>query len=334
MKQTHEIESDTYQPCLHCGREPDAVSRLTVALKKAAGLMTPDEARFLVDTYYQIQETRKASSNQVKALLKIQVTTKEGEDTHEPSDVIKWVFSNTETLENQIKNALDRWSDDQDLGQWAKSITGIGPVIAAGLLAHIDIGKVETVGQIWRFAGLDPTVKWQAKTKRPWNAGLKTLCWKIGESFVKVSGNDKDYYGKVYLQRKALEMQKNDQGEYSKQATEKLAEKKIGKTTEAWAWYSGCYPADTMAKISGIADLDVRKKMLNEVRLEAGQGQPMLPPAHIHSRAKRYAVKLFLAHYFETAYRLVHHREPPMPYVISHLQHAHYIPAPGLTAKA
>jgi hypothetical protein len=28
----------------------------------------------------------------------------------------------------------------------------------------------------------------RALTMRPFNAGLKTLCWKIGESFVKISG--------------------------------------------------------------------------------------------------------------------------------------------------
>lgn len=56
------------------------------------------------------------------------------------------------------------------------SIHGIGPVISAGLLAHIDIHRAVTVGHIWRFAGLDPSVKWLKKTKRPWNAGLKVLC--------------------------------------------------------------------------------------------------------------------------------------------------------------
>ena len=32
---------------------------------------------------------------------------------------------------------------------------------------------------------------------------LKELCWKIGESFVKVKGNPADIYGKIYEERKA-----------------------------------------------------------------------------------------------------------------------------------
>ena len=118
------------------------------------------------------------------------------------------------------------------------------------------------------LAGLDPTVTWDKGEKRPWNAKLKTLCWKIGESFVKVSGRDNDIYGHVYTERKALEIQRNDAGEYSEQAAAALAHKRYGQETIARAWYE----------------------------------QGKLPPAHIHARAKRYAVKLYLAHWQHVAY--------------------------------
>ena len=63
--------------------------------------------------------------------------------------------------------------------RWARSIYGIWPVLAAGLLAHIDIEQAPTVGHIWSFAGLDPTKKWQPKTTRPWNAArvMNTATW-------------------------------------------------------------------------------------------------------------------------------------------------------------
>ena len=87
-------------------------------------------------------------------------------------------------MEGQIKRALEKYVDNHPVGSWLTSIHGIGPVIAAGLLAHIDIARAPTVGHIWRFAGLDPTTKWEKKTRRPWNAALKVLTWKAGESFV------------------------------------------------------------------------------------------------------------------------------------------------------
>lgn len=203
-----------------------------------------------------------------------------------------------ENLENQIRRALDTWSEGQELGRWAKSICGIGPVIAAGLLAHIDIAKAPTAGHIWRFAGLDPTMEWKKGEKRPWNASLKTLCWKIGESFVKVSGNKKDFYGKLYLERKDAEQKRNESGSLADQAAAKLAKFKIGKKTEAYGHYS------------------------------AGK----LPPAHIHARAKRWTVKLFLAHYQQVGWTMATGQTPVRPYVLEHLPgHVHAIEPPNFS---
>jgi hypothetical protein len=263
----------------------DPVTRLTRDIRNAATLLSINEARYLVDSYYQIQEYRKSAGNQARSLV----------TAGEPNEVISWLFKQQETLEGQIKRALDAWTDSNELGQWSKSIVGIGPVISAGLLAHIDIAKAPTAGHIWRFAGLDPTMKWEKGEKRPWNASLKTLTWKIGESFVKVSNNPKDFYGKIYQERKDLESRRNDEGAFAQQAADKLERFKIGKDTEAYAAYS-----------SG-----------------------KLPPAHIHSRAKRYAVKLFLAHYQHVGWKLIFKTDPPRPYVIEHLGHGDYIAPPN-----
>lgn len=261
--------------------ELEPIARLSRDLKSAAKTLSDDEARFLVDAYYMMQEDRKRANNQVRAL----------EEAVEPHDVIGWLAAQSDTLEKQIKRALDAYSGSSPVGEWARSVVGIGPVIAAGLLAHIDIEKAPTVGHIWRFAGLDPTTKWNKGEKRPWNAGLKVLCWKIGESFVKVSGNPAARYGAIYVERKAYESAKNERRDYADQAERILTEKKIGKTTEAFKHYS----------------------------------EGRLPPAHIHARAKRYAVKLFLAHYHHTAYVDRFGTEPPLPYAIALQGHAHHM---------
>jgi hypothetical protein len=265
------------------------ITRLSRDLKEAAATLSPDEARYLVDAYYQIQEYRKAANNQVRSLVEAQ----------EPHTVIAWLAEQNESLESQIKRALDRLSDSSPVGVWAKSITGIGPVISAGLLAYIDIEKAPTVGHIWRFAGLDPTMTWEKGQKRPWNASLKTLCWKIGESFVKVSNNAKDVYGHVYTERKGLEDGRNAESRFADQAKAKLEKFKIGKATDAYKAYS----------------------------------EGKLPPAHIHARAKRYAVKLFLAHYHHVAFVERYGKEPPKPYIIEHGGHTHYIAPPGYPVK-
>lgn len=261
------------------GLEP--LKRLTRDVRAASDTLGLEEIRYLVDSYYALQEYRKATGNQELALSK----------SKEPPEVINWIKIQTEMLEGQIKGVLDRWTSQHPLSARVRGVVGIGPVIAAGLAAHIDMEKATTAGCIWNFAGLNPSIQWEKGEKRPWNGGLKTLCWKIGESFVKVSGNPNDIYGKLYLQRKEYEQRKNEASEYADQAAAKLARFKIGKSTEAYKAYS-----------SG-----------------------KLPAGHVHARAKRWAVKLFLSHY-HTVGREMLGLPLVKPWVIEHGGHVDYIP--------
>lgn len=294
------------------------VTRLSRDIVKAMGNIGIDEARYLVDSYYSMQENRKAAGNQVRAL----------NESGEPHDVIQWLFNQNEVLEQQIKRALDKWTDTMPISVWAKGIVGIGPVIAAGLRAHVDVTDRPTCGHLWSFCGLNPEQKWEKGTKRPWNASLKTLCWKIGQSFVKVSGNPNDFYGKIILSRKLYEQAKNDAGDYAAQAREKLEKFKIAKSTDAWPWYAGCYPGGTM-KEWALTMPERRAKYLESVKLEAGKGVPMLPPAHIQQRCCRYGTKLFLSGYHAVAWWYQYGEKPPKPYVISILGHADMIEPPN-----
>lgn len=255
------------------------ITRLSRDLAQAARTLSDAEARYLVDAYYIMQEDRKRAHNQVRA------TTEAGE----PSAVLAWLAAQSEALEGQIKRALDQYTQAHVMGAWMREIHGIGPVLSAGLLAHIDIERAPTVGHIWRFAGLDPTLRWNKGERRPWNAQLKTLCWKVGQSFMKFSGDSQCYYGLIYRERKAYEIARNDAGGNAAAAAEGLA--RVGKTTDAYKHYA------------------------------AGK----LPPAQIDARARRYAVKLFLSHLHGAWYERHFGAPAPKPYPIAILGHAHLI---------
>lgn len=260
--------------------EIEIVRKLSKDIRTASKTLSTQEARYLVDTYYNLQDFRKATGNQIRAL---------GE-TQEPNESIQFFFNQFNTLEKSIKSVLEVYVKQSDIGKWCLSITGIGPVITAGLMAHIDIEKAPTVGHIWSYAGLVPGQKWEKGQKRPWNAKLKVLCWKIGQSFVKVHNNDSDVFGKIYKARKEMEIQKNEAGEFAEQAALMLASRNIRSETEAYKSYI----------------------------------QGKLPPGHIQQRAERYATKLFLASFHEVAYFDKYKQLPPKPYAIAHLNHAHH----------
>ena len=262
------------------------VRRLTRDIRQASATLGVEEARFLVDAYYQMQDSRIRAKHQERTL---------GEDL-EPNSVLSWLGEQNETLEVQVKGALGRYAAGSSQGQWLLSICGIGPVIASGLLCHIDVEKAKTAGQVWRFAGLDPTVRWDKGQKRPWNAALKRLCFLLAESFVKVKSNPNSVYAPLYDGRKALEQVRNERGEYADQARLSLETKHFRKDTEA------------------------RKHYLTG----------RLPPARIHMRALRYMVKIFLADYHAVATWCERKELPPVPYILNQPGHVHHSAPPNM----
>ena len=270
-------------------QELESVVKLNRDLRVAARSLSESEARYLVDLYYTTQ------ANRIRAAAQI----READNQDEPNLMLQWAFHNFKVTEDGVLAALLQYVRTKRVGEWMLSIHGIGPVIAAGLLAHIDIERAPTAGHIWRFAGLDPSVKWERKTRRPWNAELKVLCWKAGQSFMKQRASKKDIYGKVYEQRKAFEVERNESGGNESAAKAQLEAKKF------------------------------RKNQTREC-LEAGR----LSPAQIDARARRYAVKLFLAHLQHVMWEDRYGEPPVKPYVLSHLDHVHYIAPPGWSKAA
>jgi len=252
-----------------------AVRRLTKDLRTASKIISAQEARYLVDAYYQMQDQRIEQSNRSRAM------------DEEPHDVLAWLRDQSDVLEKQVTISLDVYSLSHPVGKWMRGVYGIGPVIAAGLLAHIDIKKAPTVGHIWRFAGLDPTIKWEKGMKRPYNARLKVLCWKLGESFKKFSNQPKCYYGMIYKERKNYEVVRNERGDNADVAADAIATRKL--SAEQKSHY------------------------------EIGK----LPPGRLDLRATRYAVKQFLADLHGFWYRHEFRKEAPLPYPIAHMGHTH-----------
>lgn len=323
--------------------EPEPEFRLHRDLREAANSLSEAEARFLVDYYYMMQKDRIRAGHQARKL----------DEGGEPHMLIAWLGSNTGRLERAIKSALEVYVRSKEQGKWAISQTGIGPVITAGLLAHIDIEKGKTISAMWRFAGLDPTQEWLGVVRgkklikdvkeiygakpesweevaahiaeltnrkadnvfagicnekgvpgwaaaekyiarRPWNSRLKTLCYHIGECFKRTSGREDSFYGKLYRERKALEIQRNNAGMFKELASKTLGEKSFG-------------------------DNETRKAY------EAG----LLPAGRLDLRATRYATKMFLSHFWQVSYEVKHGVKPPKPWIIEHGGHQDFVPPPN-----
>lgn len=274
-----------------------AVERMKRDLRAAATMLSRPQARYFVDEYYQMQENRIRAENRVRAMT----------ESEEPHEIMKWFEAQQGVLEQQVKSALDKYTQGQPIGQWMRSVRGIGPVIAAGFMSRLDINrKIEgtedlectTAGHFWSICGLNPSLDAEGLRqdrrikgkKLNYDPALKRLAYLAGESFKRLGKDDEDgFYRHWYDKRKAYETGKNEAGDYADQAKQALTEKKFGEDTAAIAMYK----------------------------------QGKLPLARIDRRAARWACKLFLSHMHQVWWAIEHghdtNRPYPKPYAHAHL---------------
>ena len=337
--------------------EVQGLASISKDVSESVIVMDRNEIRFLVDRYYQIQDIRKASANQIRA-VKQGFDYGEGNDSNEESVIptaLEWLYLNQKNEEKQLQKMLKTYAENHPVGKWLMSIKGIGPVIAAGLISMFDVKKAKYVNNFWSYAGLnDNNNPWLGKVKSekwvnewldehpdedpknlttqivvdaciefkrtyetslkqayvkvkgefvtpltiteksvkawlarpPYNTELKTLCWKIGESFLKVKNKPESLYGRLLNERYIYETQKNEAGEYAEEAAKALANKKWTKKDMKETYQSG-----------------------------------HLPKGHILARVKRHTVKVFIAHLYQAMYYYEYGQESPELYVQKYLDH-------------
>lgn len=334
----------------------EGLASISKKVKESVRTVDKTQIRIIVDTYYQAQAARITIENQLRAV-------EQGYDESIQDTAIYWMVQDARNRENQIKKMIEEYAANHPVCQWAMANKGIGAIFAVKLWAAIDMDKchhanqflnylgqndnnipwlgtekaTEMVNQAWSDCGLgksdpvnddviiklamksgrkfetilngfnnhkarteatsktkntDRTLMIKYMAKPPYNLDMKTTAFLIGDSFVKFS-NRGSKYGMLYRERRAWETMRNENLEYKDQAERMLSEKNWDKSTTTY-------------------------KSLSEGKLSAG---------HINQRAKRWATKIFLTHFFEACWLYTHPGEskPPVIYPIAFQDHVDYI---------
>jgi hypothetical protein len=238
------------------------------------------EARALVNNYYQAQDMRKASDMQIRHI---------GERALAPT--LSWVADSFAMIEDDVKKMLLKYAESSPVGRWCLSLYGVGPVITAGFIAHLNIKVAPTAGHFWRFAGRDPSMRWEKGQKRPFCADVKQLTYHFGECIKRTHNAAESEYGPLYAARKKLLVERNERGDFAERA-----------------------------KVFVTKSADVRKVL----------AQGKLPAGNLDSQACNYVAKIFLSHLHAVMYWHEYRKAPPRPFAIQHLGHAHEIKIPHL----
>lgn len=318
---------------------------------------TREEARFLVDIYYQQQNKRIVAENQLRALKQNKDNNIESSDGTNNFQFLSWYVYNQQLMEQQIAAGLKVFADTNYLSRWAKEVKGIGPVIATCLVADLQIITDDTgatdmhAGNWWSFCGLNDN-------NRPW-LGTKAstaIVNRIVEENNGIVDNDvvaaiaaETQWSIEHYERFAL---RND-GSWDKQklisASSVIPYSKKMKVLMYKIGHS--FVMQQNKKDSLYGRLLKQRKELEMVRNERGEykdqaarilkeknfghdtkayqaySEGLLPAGHIAMRAQRYATKLFISHLFEAAYYNMYGHMTPKPYVLQFIDgHADYIP--------
>lgn len=310
----------------------------TKDIRSAAIDMSNREARFMVEDFYRWVGLAQSSRDHRRILDKENLV----------NDSIGFMTKQIRNMRDQYRDILDIWSEQFPSAKWAKSIRGVGPVISAGLAAYVDIDKCHNISSLWKYAGQTPNSRpmtlieldvliqqamdqygrditedhviwiaqqvgkdeekllafskskyrgltWSKFTRAirypTYNKMLKRIMTSTGNCFIK----HPSLYHDLYMARKHKEIAANALGQYEKVARTQF---------ERFNYQPGTYAYDAYS---------------------TGK----LPESHIIARAKRHAVKIFLAHYYMVTYYLKYEEMPPDVYALHILQGHKKIHIPG-----
>lgn len=290
------------------------------AIRRNGGGVTDSETRFMADMYNMAQKNRIRVNNAIKQLGRDAEAA--GRDP-EPHAAMDYVYKQQLALEKQIGTLIATFYEVHPLKWFFEQTPGIGPGIAIKIISQLDINRAPTAGHFWSFAGLNPTAKWEKGKKRPHNAELKKTMFLATDQWIKLKNNDSSHYSRWLFERRDIEWQKNLAGGNAEYAARALASKSYGAATDAKAWLAGnCCPEKARAMLA-----EGKTPTASGCKVKEG-GLPMIPPAQVVMRARRWTSKLFLAHLHHRWYEFEFGEAPPKPYVIEHAGHAHIIEPP------
>ena len=96
-----------------------------------------NEARYLIDNYYQIQQMRINTANQIRALEQGADNKSSKKELNDNKiNTSMFLYDQYVTMEENAKRLLEGFINSNYLSRWASQVTGIGPILAASLAAR------------------------------------------------------------------------------------------------------------------------------------------------------------------------------------------------------
>jgi len=161
--------------------------------------MTDTLLRTLVDLRdRQIQKARIQFGNRLGAIER-----GDDESDDRQRNVLERYLKRFQDIEDELDADIKEQVAEYPIYEQMAAVKGIGPGLAAKLIAMIDIERADTISSLWRFAGYAVI---NGERERPtkgeklhYNSRLKTTCYLVATSFLKANSS----YRRIYDEAKA-----------------------------------------------------------------------------------------------------------------------------------
>jgi hypothetical protein len=161
--------------------------------------------RALVDARQSIQRDRVRFGNRIGAVER-------GADIVDPStmNILEGWNTRFEELEHDIDENIREIAEDYPIIGRMTKVKGVGKLLAARLIASIDISRDDTVSSLWRYCGFSTSEGVAERMKKGekihYNKNIKPVCFLIGLSFLK----SKSPYASIYYEAKGYYQENRD----------------------------------------------------------------------------------------------------------------------------
>jgi len=231
--------------------------------------------RNLVDIYYDFQDQR------IQTQLRIGASKRHHSLTDDELSIygITTIFENAKTFERDIEKIIKKQLKNYALyNQYLTLITGIGPMLAAGLIAHIDdIENYKHASSLWQYAGY----------------GANRFCPKCRKPTFVVK--------KFSTGTEAKQLQPFEKCPLCNSATEFIIQKRTSGYLINWnprlkqfAWKAGKSFVKQSPKRSKY------RKLYTQIKKSEKRKHPDYSDGHIDNATMRKVVKIFLVHLWQT----------------------------------
>ena len=261
--------------------------------------------RTLVDIYYDFQGQR------IQTQLRIGASERGHSLTKEELSIygITTILENAHSFEKDAEKLITKQLKNHALyTQYLSKIYGIGPMLSAGLIAYVDnIEKFQHVSSLWQYSGYGAN-RFCPECKKPTSVEVKYDTGKIAKKLHPFNECPEcNAKTNTILQKRMSGYQSN--------WNDKLK-------TLAWkAGTSFVKQSPDKSKYRKLYDQIKKKERMLHPEKKVVKGKTFYNDGHIHNRAMRKVVKIFLAHVWQT-WRRQEGLEATEPYAKQLLGHS------------